>query len=418
MALREFGWRAPQTRRQLNVSRFLSDGLLDKPEETTYYDYLLTDPKDAPYASFRFHYRSWKNLKQLHLIPEDECNASPASSSFSFGFANSDTAGQPPRNGRKRGLSSFDFGCLDTTVFGHSKRDKTSDSIKTWGGQNASMYFLKSPPDLHPNLRAAHRVPQPSKAVRDGPVSPYLQRPLPDLPNDEDMESPTRHSRHSSTTSKTSITPSLLTYLEGDSFANERVEVGIARPVNLVLQHDVSRRPPRQAKLQPQPARASKHQENLTSPDYSSSPFSSYGSGESHMPSPDSHPATNAGEMFSPLRRYQHTGQRGTVSPGSRQILGDTVGHSGGAPAFTPTEGEWMKGDSGRIPTPTSQVPVPQSRNRMRPPPQYHKSASNALSCGRSPRGMQTADSVPPRMACGVARRARDVSGEGDGNWI
>lgn len=37
-----------------------------------YYDWLLIDPKHSPYAIFRFHYRSWKNLRQLSLVPPFE----------------------------------------------------------------------------------------------------------------------------------------------------------------------------------------------------------------------------------------------------------------------------------------------------------------------------------------------------------
>jgi hypothetical protein len=36
-----------------------------------YYKWLLVDPKDSPYATFRFHYRSWNNLRLLHLTPQN-----------------------------------------------------------------------------------------------------------------------------------------------------------------------------------------------------------------------------------------------------------------------------------------------------------------------------------------------------------
>lgn len=44
--------------------------LLDCPEDARYYDWLLVDPKDSPYASFRFHYRAWEHLVALSLIPQ------------------------------------------------------------------------------------------------------------------------------------------------------------------------------------------------------------------------------------------------------------------------------------------------------------------------------------------------------------
>ncbi|KXJ92791.1 hypothetical protein Micbo1qcDRAFT_173947 [Microdochium bolleyi] len=46
-----------------------SGGILDRPEDTCFYDYHLLDAKDSPYATFLFHYRSMKYLEQLNLIP-------------------------------------------------------------------------------------------------------------------------------------------------------------------------------------------------------------------------------------------------------------------------------------------------------------------------------------------------------------
>ncbi|KAF5019742.1 hypothetical protein F66182_8247 [Fusarium sp. NRRL 66182] len=46
-----------------------SGGLLDSPEEACFYDWILVDPKDLPFVSFQFHYRSWSNLRQLNLAP-------------------------------------------------------------------------------------------------------------------------------------------------------------------------------------------------------------------------------------------------------------------------------------------------------------------------------------------------------------
>lgn len=46
-----------------------SAGLLDAPQDACYYDWVLIDPKDSPFAIFRFHYRSWYNLCQLNLVP-------------------------------------------------------------------------------------------------------------------------------------------------------------------------------------------------------------------------------------------------------------------------------------------------------------------------------------------------------------
>ena len=46
-------------------------GLLDKPQDAKFYDYHLEDPKDTPFAIFKFHYRSWETLTSQELIPSN-----------------------------------------------------------------------------------------------------------------------------------------------------------------------------------------------------------------------------------------------------------------------------------------------------------------------------------------------------------
>ncbi|KAK2629089.1 hypothetical protein QTJ16_002192 [Diplocarpon rosae] len=48
-----------------------SGGLLEKPQDAKFYDWHLKDPKDSPFATFKFHYRSWDSLTNLQLIPEN-----------------------------------------------------------------------------------------------------------------------------------------------------------------------------------------------------------------------------------------------------------------------------------------------------------------------------------------------------------
>ncbi|KAF5656497.1 hypothetical protein FHETE_10961 [Fusarium heterosporum] len=47
-----------------------SGGLLDWPEEACFYDWILADSKEYPFVSFRFHYRSLSNLRQLNIAPD------------------------------------------------------------------------------------------------------------------------------------------------------------------------------------------------------------------------------------------------------------------------------------------------------------------------------------------------------------
>lgn len=54
----------------LHKCRFKSSGLLER-SRYKYFDWLLEDPKDHPFVTFRFHYRSWDSLESLQLVPED-----------------------------------------------------------------------------------------------------------------------------------------------------------------------------------------------------------------------------------------------------------------------------------------------------------------------------------------------------------
>ena len=46
-------------------------GLLEKPQDARFYHWYLRDPKDTPFCTFQFHYRSWDSLITLQLIPTD-----------------------------------------------------------------------------------------------------------------------------------------------------------------------------------------------------------------------------------------------------------------------------------------------------------------------------------------------------------
>ncbi|RFU23957.1 hypothetical protein B7463_g12377, partial [Scytalidium lignicola] len=46
-----------------------SNGLLEHPKDSQYYEWYLKDPKDKPFVSFSLHYRSWDYLKMLQIIP-------------------------------------------------------------------------------------------------------------------------------------------------------------------------------------------------------------------------------------------------------------------------------------------------------------------------------------------------------------
>ncbi|KAH7141160.1 hypothetical protein B0J13DRAFT_52257 [Dactylonectria estremocensis] len=78
-----------------------SEGLLESPEDAYYYSWLLTDPKECPFASFRFHYRSWSNLHQLSLVPAVAISEQPDADKILF----------KPRNGTSLSSRNIHIGC-------------------------------------------------------------------------------------------------------------------------------------------------------------------------------------------------------------------------------------------------------------------------------------------------------------------
>ncbi|THV50480.1 hypothetical protein BGAL_0148g00040 [Botrytis galanthina] len=65
--------RTPQLAQYKDQSKYgvimPTHGLVEKPQDTRYYDWHLKDAKDNPFVTFKFHYRSWDHLEKLHLIP-------------------------------------------------------------------------------------------------------------------------------------------------------------------------------------------------------------------------------------------------------------------------------------------------------------------------------------------------------------
>ncbi|KAK3373810.1 hypothetical protein B0T24DRAFT_720421 [Lasiosphaeria ovina] len=211
-----------------------SIGLLDQPQDACYYDYHLIDPRDSPFATYRLHYRSWNNLKQLNLIPDTELELlrvrSPAELRRAMGGEHCLGGGCSRSN---EGPSS----CLETSdeaVFDDGK------VYKVRSVEGPAKYFLKSPPELFAASSANAAVPQPSKALRDGYRDgfrdSYLQRPLPELPKDQPRDISRRSSASSAVSGAPSLTPSLKQYVNNGSFDEGEVEVGVAQIVRMARQ--------------------------------------------------------------------------------------------------------------------------------------------------------------------------------------
>ena len=209
-----------------NRTRAPSIGLLDQPGDASFYEWHLVDPKDSPFATFRFHYRSWNSLKQLTLIPPGEVGAaelisSPRSCANQKDIENIGIgSAEPLFNLNPEDQDSFE----DETHASDTDERSADDSIR-----GLSDGRLK----LRPLASFISALPQPSKVDRDAFPRSYLQRPLPELPKDE----PPAYSRCSSLTSAVSgapsLTPSLSKYVEDGSFDTDQVEVGVAQVVLL-----------------------------------------------------------------------------------------------------------------------------------------------------------------------------------------
>jgi len=222
--------------------RMPSEALVDKPQDARFYDWHLKDPKDHPYAVFKFHYRSWESLESLQLIPSNHVrNLLPPSASL-LSLA---------------GLSREDQVRLQEEEFSpdSSSPTKASESTETSNTPWLTTVFDDSPESaknhdkgeafvLPPEVLATYSLRFPAvptsrffAAVIDKPPSPKdsptlvtLDRPLPQIPS---RKSSLRHRRNASSVSHApSIAPSLLAYLDRDTVSPEP-EIGVAEAVDV-----------------------------------------------------------------------------------------------------------------------------------------------------------------------------------------
>ncbi|KAI0200986.1 hypothetical protein F4808DRAFT_460193 [Astrocystis sublimbata] len=200
-----------------------SGGLVDNPEDATYYNYYLIDAKDSPYATFCFHYRSMKYLKMLNLVPRMGLDMSPASKS------SLDTERERERkraSGKSRPHSdsplvrrvAFSTTTLESQVFDDSLQDR--DGAAHAEANLDKQYFLKSPPEIPPSSLGST-----SRTLESGPAGEPQQRPLPEIPTNQ----PRPASASSLRSNCPSLTPSLRLYVKSDDFENEDIRLSTAQ---------------------------------------------------------------------------------------------------------------------------------------------------------------------------------------------
>ncbi|KAI1864911.1 uncharacterized protein JN550_008731 [Neoarthrinium moseri] len=317
-----------------------SGGLVENPQDATYYDWLLVDPKDAPYATFRFHYRSMNHLLQLSLVPQSESrlalpmmepeasvdqNAaqstdkifdpqSPATPPFTLDD-------EPPYNGMVRGV-------------------KRGNPEASSGKASSGRVSIRSPFELIPIVFRSQRAPELSKAARAPAPQDFLDRPLPDPPKPR-----SRHSSQSSLRSNCpSLTPSIADYVDDGRFVEEEVNIGTA--------HTVMCSTPSMVEL---PQRKVDSGEGNSMSDYEHSPPSSPASQSLELPSPQRYMSTtgsvlelNMAEYSSPLMQQspQSTRSRLPVSASESMLTRNRTRRS--PETLNLSESEWMR----RTPSP------------------------------------------------------------------
>lgn len=219
-----------------------SGGLLEKPEDAKCYNWHLKDPKDSPFATFKFHYRSWDSLTSLNLIPNNYPRtllpASPSILSMD-GHARElqthlDLENEKDFSADRASISSnVSSTPWMTDVFDASpdrpskNRDKRSAFVIP--PDNSSFYSGRRSPDVPQSRFSAAVIDKPT-SPKESPWKNYLNRPLPEVPIRQSSlprqkSQNTDHSRSSSGVSSVSnpisITPSLLSHIDGETLFPE-----------------------------------------------------------------------------------------------------------------------------------------------------------------------------------------------------
>ncbi|KAI0396192.1 hypothetical protein F5Y17DRAFT_456321 [Xylariaceae sp. FL0594] len=319
-----------------------SGGIVDNPEDATYYNYYLTDPKDAPYATFCFHYRSMKYLKQLNLVPQVDLSMSPpAKSPFRVQGGLSKGASRPgsplkleithPQARQSRlNANTQNFPELGSIPYDEDER-KTAEEAN----DSATDYYFHSPIALSPSSPSDVHSDDSTKAFvnefeTDGPY-----RPLPEVPFSQSRP----QSASSMRSTCPSLTPSLRRYVDSDEFDNEDIRLSTAQPLLITS-----------ASMQAMELNSAGADETASISDYAvSSPSSSEASGSPKLPSPEGYIPTTGSVLERHLKQYDSP--RPSPSPST---IPNVQPHRTGSPrsknrqdqrmsALELTETEWLR---------------------------------------------------------------------------
>lgn len=218
--------------------------MLGAPEDTHFYDWHLMDPKDLPYARFKFHYRTWDSLQALCLIPTEvpQPQLTRTSSIWSITKAEENKLGrvqgpfhQPEglsdSGKRSQGQVTSNVPALHQT---HDKEEYQNRPVRARSihlNQNMSSdqepYQTNNYNDTYPRRSSlSDRPPTPLSVFSELPqFVPTPQRPVP-TPRKRELQ------RTSSTVSlAVSITPSLYSYIDREGCDSPEPYLGVAAAV-------------------------------------------------------------------------------------------------------------------------------------------------------------------------------------------
>jgi hypothetical protein len=250
----------------LTPHSFRSSGLMEKSARNKFYDFLLEDPRDSPYITFRFHYRSWDSLQMLQLIPENhprnmlsrsfsqhllpEFNHEDSRDSESLGSRQSKSriteGGQVYADNGKHASDFRETSAMDRSFpYTPSKKNlfgvpayhvESSDYDDNLPGTSHSAPDEETKKSLHipTSTFSLRAVPQPQKKVWT--KSLLDARPLPPLPTEVETQT---HSRKSSASSN-AIAPSLKDWVSEEDNDLEDAEIGTAEAAKLCTPAEIS----------------------------------------------------------------------------------------------------------------------------------------------------------------------------------
>jgi hypothetical protein len=165
------------------VARSASETLLECKEDLDFYTWSLLDPKDSPYATFRYHYRSWAKLQCLNVVStrsplksERLLRLEPiAEVPFALGVTTTpDATGVVPECSAPSHDNDVSVGNSPSRAHGSPESPEKAKQ---------RLFSPTKPPEVLQPKPSSPRIPQPSKKTRDGYSGLGISRSLPPLPS-------------------------------------------------------------------------------------------------------------------------------------------------------------------------------------------------------------------------------------------